>query len=301
MKNFIDFNKQFEHYKLARELDKKKGTKITYRRDGGIDEKGRYTQDFGNSGDNFIRNIDDSIKQAKIFRVDNNIKKLLSLTTVPNKNDKVRLPYPYMFIDVNFKKTEMDKIGIDIGYDEIMGVLFSEGILINKEKETVGKDLRITIVSQVGKEVWFDTFNVNCDIVDKYKDLKVKIQKCDSTKNEARNFIHLFVLAFLNFVNNPEVEIIKVDYGEKKNEKRISKGKVPIPLSHIIRLDGKLKKYVDSLSSDGSFEFHHRFWVRGHFRTLRDEKYGKGQGRRIWLLPYIKGKGVLIDKEYAVK
>jgi len=71
----------------------------------------------------------------------------------------------------------------------------------------------------------------------------------------------------------------------------IKRGKIPIPTMHIIRLKGKLKQYINTLSSGDCFEYHYRFWVRGHFRTLKDEKrWGSNVGRRIWILPYIKGK-----------
>ena len=109
-------------------------------------------------------------------------------------------------------------------------------------------------------------------------------------------------MAFLNFVNNPEVEIIDSSLSREQTEKRARNKKVYIPQMSSIEVTGVVKRYINQLGSKGEFEMSHRYWVKGHFRTLRDEKrYGKNVGRRIWLCPYIKGVGVLIEKEYEVK
>lgn len=317
MKNFIEFVKLIEQYKEARGLDKTLGTKITFKREktGYVEERGKLTQDFGKSGDEFIDDIKNSINQAKIFRIDDNIKKLLALTKVPNKNDMIRLPFPCVFIDASFDKQEFEKLGIDIGYEKIIGILLREGVMVYDKNEAImnmaekpeqiliGKDLRFTIVSKPNRDsdqIWFDTFNTNVNLDEEYKNYKIKIRKCESTNRNAKQFIHLFCLAFLNFVNNPEVKLVETSHTQEQNIKRIKRGKIPIPSSYSIRLDGVLKEYIDSLRTGTHFDYHYRFWCRGHFRTLRHPKYKENVGKRIWIPPYIKGKGVLIEKYYKV-
>lgn len=301
MKNFTQFCSLFSKYKIVKSDDKvfPRGMTEDYYGNGDVMSQ----EDVKKNNDIFIDNIDNSLITCKIFNVSDNIKKLLSLTNVPSKNDLVRLPFPSIFIDVNFVRDDMLKLGIDIGYDKIIGVLFSEGTMITEDSKCqVGKALRMTILSIHGSEVWFDTFNSSINIDDKYAKFDFKVVKCDVTNPHARKFIHLFVLAFLNFINNPEVEIVRISRCEVQNAKRISKGKYPIPSMYAINLDGVLKKYVDSLESSGHFEYHYRFWCRGHFRILRDErKWGKNVGKKIWIAPYVKGKGVLIEKHYEVK
>ena len=82
--------------------------------------------------------------------------------------------------------------------------------------------------------------------------------------------------------------------------KRILRGKLPIPSQKFIRVNGKLKIYLSELNSGKHFNYSHRFWVRGHFRTLRNDKWKNARGTKIWILPFIKGKGVLVDKIYEV-
>jgi len=113
--------------------------------------------------------------------------------------------------------------------------------------------------------------------------------------------IHKFVSNFLDFLNNPEIQIIEHVPSEERNQKRIGKGKIPIPTRANIRITGKLKVYLDNFQKQSEqYGYSHRFWVRGHFRNLRSEKWTHKQGQKIWILPYIKGQGILINKTYQV-
>lgn len=98
----------------------------------------------------------------------------------------------------------------------------------------------------------------------------------------------------------PEVKYTTVEYSKEKNEKRMENEKLPIPNRNMIRLDGVLKKYLEDIKQNPVWHYNYRFWVRGHFRTLRSPRYGDNVGKRIWIPPYVKGKGLLIEKEYVV-
>jgi hypothetical protein len=76
-------------------------------------------------------------------------------------------------------------------------------------------------------------------------------------------------------------------------------GKPIIPSTMTIRVTGKLKIYIDELVHGANWHFNYRFWVRGHFRQLVSDKYK--EKKRIWILPYIKGKGILVEKIYNLK
>lgn len=105
---------------------------------------------------------------------------------------------------------------------------------------------------------------------------------------------------FLNFLNNPEVSYIV--HKQKSNiEKRVQKGK-SIPLINTsIKVSGKLKIYLDNYEKDlNNFSFSHRFWVRGHFRHLTSDQWKNKKGQTTWIVPYIKGKGILVNKTYEV-
>lgn len=309
MINFLKFVKAFESYKQAKALDEKLGTNIVFdrwsdnRKSDFLVEEGKFASDRGASGHMFMKDMEQHLDEAKIYRIEDDIKKLLILTKVPNKNDMLPLPFPTVFLDVAFEREDILKLGIDIGYPQVWGLLLRKGNLYNaKTDKIVGTDLRISLVSkQTNGQMWFDTFNVSPNITDEsLKNANVSVKKLDSVPKNTKEFIHLFVLAFLNFLYNPEIQVIESSKSEEQNAKRISRGKPPIPISYCIRLTGHLKEYINSLSAEGVFEYHYRFWVRGFFRTLRAERYRENIGKRIWIPPFIKGKGVLVDKYYEV-
>jgi hypothetical protein len=114
--------------------------------------------------------------------------------------------------------------------------------------------------------------------------------------------IRIFMCNFLDFLINPEVEFIRVERTIEQNEKRMKRGKIPLPNYDFVKVNGMLKIDLEKLRSGEVFHYSHRFWVRGHFRTLRSERRYKDKvGVKIWIVPYIKGKGLLIEKPYLIK
>jgi len=300
MQNYTTFTKKFVDFEIARKM--------------------KLTESYGNSSSQFVKNISYSMGNCKLFNVTDKIKNLLCLTKTPLKNDEIYLPFPIMFIDVKFTKEELKQMGIKIGYDEIIGIIVQKGyVAFNEEKNDfigslspdleknadgfypVGTNLRISIMSYPEKNsVWFDTFSKNVNINDTFKDMDFKVNEFSKTDKGAREFIHKFVLNFLNFMNDPEVDYVECVANPKQNEKRIKRGKMPIPNNCPIKVDGKLKIYLDSVN-ERDFTYNYRFWVRGHFKTLRAERYGSNRGKKIWIAPFVKGTGVLVEKDYEVK
>lgn len=274
----------------------------------------------------FIDSINQGLSECHIFEIKNTVKRLLIMTKNPKKNDKVKLPFPFIFIDVDFKKDEVKNLGFEIGYEKIMGVLISEAKLVSKltieslkllkksgytgkqvqeyfqnKENTLGKALRISICSKFNGEIKFDTFNINVNLSDASKNYEVI--ESDNTDFRTKKLVKCFVLNFLNFLNSPEIEYKTVEYGKKKNQKRVERGKKPIPVRNFIKVKGKLKKYINQLKNDKTtWSYSHRFWVRGHWRTLKSkERWGNKSGTRIWIKPYIKGKGILFEKKYSLE
>jgi len=117
----------------------------------------------------------------------------------------------------------------------------------------------------------------------------------------AKEKIKEFICNILDFINHQEVELV---CGEKhnRNDLRIKRGKVPLPARYYLVLKGKLKKYVNETIkyNEKAWELGHRFWVRGHWMEFKHKRYKNKQGQKIWVLPYIKGKGELIKKDYYI-
>lgn len=253
----------------------------------------------------FYNDIAKCLPQSRVFEISDEIKKLLSLTDTPLINDEVKLPFQNIFLDIEFTKEELAGFGIEIEARKIIGVLIREGILTDG-KDKFGKDLRLSVmlegVNEQGKEdIWFVTFNRNFNLEKEYEGMNIKHIKLPHSDEKSENFIYKFFLNFLNFLYNPETEYVEVSRSQKNVERRAKQGKLPIPTSYKIFLTGKLKEYVDKLCSGGKFHYHYSFWVHGYYKTLRAERWGKKRGMRIFVPPFIKGEGLLVEKSYILK
>ena len=234
----------------------------------------------------FIKGIEESFSQSKLFECEEAVKTLLFLTK-PTKT-KPKLPFENIFLDVSIK-TEQN--------NELIGLLVREGELFKgtgQDKIQVGKGLRITTFLKSEEEGVFITLNPNGN-----DNLELTIEgekiKNKATRKLQKNITD-FVYNFVNFINSPEVKIIEVQRNEKNQKRRIREGKSILPSSKKIILTGYLKEYVNELVTSGQIRYSHKFWVRGHFRH-----YQKYHQKVIWILPYIKGKGVLIEKKYKLE
>lgn len=238
----------------------------------------------GNNYKASIQEIED-LKTSKIFFVEEELCILLNNTS--NKIIKKQLPFNNFFIECKLEFLDCTIYGLHIiqdNYGTIIKLFFNPKI-----------ELPIKITYQHAIIPLFDTFDYNQfdDYQKFYRDIPFFKQHI--------NEIKLFVINFLDFINQPDVQLITVERTKENNEKRIEKGKLPIPPINYIRINGDLKIYMNKLNSGGHFSYSHKFWVRGHFRTLRNPKrYGDKVGTKIWILPFIKGSGILLEKCYEV-
>lgn len=278
-------------------------------------------------GTTFDEAIAETLSKVKVFEIEDNIKKLLALTDAPKINDDevVRLPFDDIFLDVEFSKSELEDYGVTPKLaNSLKGIAVTKGNFIIKEneyvdsgdwkkpinlkeyesREKVGNGLRITmcsVIEQEGEkeEILFDVFNKNVNLNEDYKGREIDIIENPTSDKDLRDFVHKFVLNFLNFLNNPEVEYVEHKRSEGNIRRKIRDGKAVISSSATIRITGKLKEYIDDVESKGLWHYDHRFWVRGHYRDLKDERYN--EKKRIFIYPYIKGKGLLIENAYLVR
>jgi len=268
----------------------------------------------GNTTEAFVGNLIRGLQGAHVFEVGDTIKKLLMMTDPPNKNDDIPLPFKYFFLDCKFTKEELAEIGVKIKPSAVIGVLVTEGQLILKHKDYIiqevldngepvvmGRGIRMTPFSLMPDgEGWFDTFNTNINLTENALDLNVTVLNNKTSDHNTKKFIHKFVINFLNFIHNPEVELIEHKRSEKSIARRKKEGKVPIQSSSTIKVNGTLKKYIDMVEGQGHMlNFGYRFWVRGHYRRLMSDRYK--EKKIIFIPPFIKGKGILVEKFYSVK
>lgn len=267
-------------------------------------------------------------------RIFNITLQLTNLFLVTDNDISIRkMPFDNIFLDTKIKINNIEIWGIGVGEYNYNQEKISK---IYKELEDKMKDCKTDLermkikwehVYEAWKNdstnenyedkviVWHamgldhndDTiFIINSQIFGDLEVTPIKIYESKTNFNteditKIKDNISLFVCNFLDFLHDPEIELITVERTKEQNDKRIKKNKDILPTEIFIRLDGTLKIYLDKLESQLSEEhFNHKFWVRGHWRTLRDEKYKKNIGIKIWIRPYIKGQGILIQKEYIL-
>ena len=238
---------------------------------------------------NDLLSLENSIGSAKIFEIPEDVRKSLLLTDPPKNPDMLRLPFPSVFLDVNISKMEGN---LDENTDIVYGILIVERKVLD---ESTGKEEGRVFTTVIrDDEDGYAYLDENIFNIDS-KGLRFQYKHRPKTAIALQKFIYNFVL----FLNQPEVKIIEsVPRTREQQEKRIREGKIPLPASKIVTVTGVLKKYLDSLVSGGHFSYSHKFWVRGHWRHLRSERYGRKVGTMLWILPYVKGQGVLIEKTY---
>ena len=220
---------------------------------------------------------------TKVFKVEEGVNELLLKTD--NKIQVRKLPFDNFFIDVSISaKYWMGEEMLERTGSPDLPIT---GIWITKE--AFGEPVVQLFMPRIWKKG-----NEDYDTMHNFT-------LFESKKHKLYDFIRVYVCNFLDFLNNPEVQTVTVERTEEQNKKRILRGKHPIPPQIFVNVNGKLKIYLNELQSGGHFNYSHRFWVRGHFRTLRNKvRYKDKVGTKIWIPPYIKGKGLLINKVYDV-
>ncbi len=199
-------------------------------------------------------------------------------------------------------KKAFNKLFIDTQLNLDDKVFF--GFLLN------GIDNDLTVISTVFIDIKTENIGFLSFMLEKVN-LRMK-----ATKEEKE--IISFIYSFLNFINEPEVQIIEAPLNPKNNKRRAEKGNIALPANRIIRINGRLKQYVESFNQEAKKGFNHRFWVRGHFAKLKNRKRYKAlyvltqeelnkrgytfqdQTIRIWRKPSIRGSGILLNSSYKV-
>jgi len=238
----------------------------------------------------FRSQIYNLLQESKIFVLDEDIAQMLYLTD--NEIFPRQIPFDNFFLETSFKLEDGTMVkGIHIFKEP------KEGFII--------ANVRLYSGNLPPSTMSFDLFKTELETLkvgNKFFDKKTEEGSGVAIGIIKNKKLQTFICNFLDFLNDPEVELRTYERTEKNRERRIKNGKIPIPPINFIIVTGKLKIYQDSISSGIHFNFSCKFWVRGHFRRLQDkERYGERAGKRIWIKPYVKGKGILTDKNYKLK
>lgn len=222
-----------------------------------------------NLNSEFFDMIDESINNAKIFKVDEDIKDLMLATKHSGPlQSEMKLPFSDIFLEVRpfYIKEEL-----------------IEGIMLH---ENNNKEIYYSLKRRNSKEINFDTVNIS----NPQRNDPSKMTLSKQTKSKIESFVKNIITLF----NSREVVVTMVERSEKNIQRRIKQGKKPLPPRLIVSVPLYLKEYMNDLKQGQHSKFSHRFWVRGHWRTYKSK-------HKVWIKPYIKGEGLLIEKKYVLE
>jgi len=244
---------------------------------------------------------------------ENDNRKLLGTVMIQNlkKSRVFRLPRELSEL---FLETDAD---FDFNYLPFDNIFIEQKFIINKEASIGGIIIsKLDMAYNVDTKKWEKNNGIWCCAsvilcgkrltlifdLDKKQNNAQLLTTGELLPNEPFNkHIRLLVSNFLFFVNSPDIEYITVTDSKRDTEIRRRKGRPQRPPIANIILTNPLKRYIYKQKHNETMVYSHRFWVRGHWRTLRNKKYGDNVGKKLWIKPYIKGDGLLINKTYSLR
>ncbi len=236
-----------------------------------------------------LKNID----KVHIFEMDNTIKNLLLITKAPKDNSGLRLPFDNTFLEISMDIQEMG-FNKNPKLKEIKGILISQ---VDKVRDDYDFN-EISIYCLIKED---DTFSFYKGVLSaETGGVSINLEDDDEidalVSNDLGKTLRSFSINFLNFINNPEIEIQSNFRSERNMQLKKKRGQPVYNSTNKIILKGNLKEQLEKMDGLG-YEFNHKFWVRGHFH-----KYHTNKGAVVkWILPYVKGKGVLVENSYKLK
>lgn len=244
--------------------------------------------------------IEPCMSRAKLFQIDEELIPALFNT----KSQPTNFPFDFMALDCKIPIKDRTYYGL------LVGSLITEERSGDVPFKTIVSCYTNLDEGERRIEFEFISFDKRGDA------LFIEQTKHNSYQKELLNFFY----SFCNFLNEPEVKFVTVQTTEKNNQRRREKGRLTFPKeTNFIRIYGNLRTYIDQYNAQGKKGFSHKFHVRGHFVHFRNQDkykriysldtdqikelgYNMTDGiLKKWKKPYIKGQGILINKEYKVK
>ena len=253
-----------------------------------------------------FHSIHSILKDAKYFEVPERINWLLCNTK--NKVSEIRLPYIYMFFDTKFIIEDRTYYGL------LLGDITQLREIVEKSKEPISHE----DLSSLGNGIIIQTFYSGSDGVG-----WSKLRLHEKTSNRKMNKLKEYIMNLIYFINSEDVKLLVKVRSEKNTQRRIQNNKIPIPTRSKIQITGYLAKYLDKIESSGMTRgFNNRFTVRGHWRHFWNKRFDRlyqsyKEGKlkntdkrqyvmdsngnlKLWIYPFIKGEGILIENKYEL-
>lgn len=212
-----------------------------------------------------------NIFNSKVFIIDDKIVNSLWFTN--NELKRIYPPFKSIFLDVNIKLND---------YQNVCGIL-----LFNDDKENI-KSYNLTFVVTCTQG---ENFEQNF-VIQSYMVGEDELNDLNGIKTELYKKLVNFTQSFLNFIYNPEVEIVKKEYSPIRIKRKAQQGKI-VKNHYYLKLKGKVRIYIDNLNDEVSKVEYQRYidsWlVRGYYRNLTSNFWKSKRGQKIFVPSFVKG------------
>lgn len=242
--------------------------------------------------------LDFMLSDARVFHCSEPVKEMLMETS--NTIGKRRLPFPLMFINTDFKIGDMNVFGLlmfQVHGDKGDLVFCRDPKCPEQDEDNHGFG-----VFAIGFKERDSSLRYGYGTISPKGGLQF-------TRDRFMKKVGLFACNFLDFLLDPNVRFVKASGtdeplkgGHKALRNEYEGKRIDLSKTYFVKIADPLQRYVDQwVRMRTNKGYSHRFWVRGHFRRLRAERYGENIGRKLWIAPFVKGQGVLLHKEYDVE
>lgn len=298
------FKELYQQKEVEIERIKKEMVSMEANQEGFVPVGSRDTTNF------FLVELSVVLPECKHFEIEDDVREMLLRTRAPKKPE-LHLPFDYMYLDVEFKKEDLLRMGFHLDKDVLCGIVVRKGDILyqvegGRTSEVVGKDLRVSVATidyqDAGRFLSVTTFPTKIEVKKGYNE-RIQLEVPKGVSINDQKLIADFVVNFLYFLNNPEVKYQFVERSEKNIQRRLKAGKPVLPSSYKITLTGQTLRYLNEVKAGIRSECKYAFDVRGHYRTLNSPFYKEKRGVRIWVSHFVKGKekGFLVEKYYNVE
>lgn len=272
-------------------------------------------------------------EEGHYFKINNDVLGLF-LSTKPLVCYKaLRLPFSSIYLDITIPVQEKIINGILLNQSSICDIDNKylkenfEDLYETSEWENLSHDDKnafresmiqggiISITFQIKKEngnIRYDTLGLSYS---QKGDLVIETESQILNKYEELNLISI-IKNFCLFCNDPRVSLISRKMTMKDIFKRRKRNQPIAPNLVVTHISEEMRRYIvesrpffyqilknikDFFHNKKRYKLTYSYWVKGHYRKLRSEKFVNKKGEVIWIAPYKKGNGVFVKQEFVLK
>lgn len=129
--------------------------------------------------------------------------------------------------------------------------------------------------------------------------------KMEQIHTKISDRVRILAVNVIDMIENQRdmMSVQTIEKSDAQNAKRERRGKIRLPTKVIIRPKGAFIAQVDQFNKvRTNASYSHMFMVRGHWKHFRSLRYTpEKRGTKTWVIPFYKGSGLLVSKDYEVK